>query len=94
MEFFAEIDRVNLGYCESLGLPSDTYTRPLSDAEANGTPLSFEETMRANKLRMRKFMARMERDIRIRNQPYRGYASDRFTRFANRERAILKGVAA
>ena len=92
MEFFAEIDRVNLGYCESLGLPSDTYTRPLSDAEANGTPLSFEEVMRANKLRMRKFSARLARDIRISNQPYRDYAPSRFTRFANRERAILRGI--
>ena len=94
MNFFEDIAITNRAYCDSLGLPSDTYTRPLSDAEDNGTPLSFEEAMRANKLRMRKFMARMERDIRIRNQPYRGYASDRFTRFANRERAILKGVAA
>lgn len=42
-DFFKEIAATNAVYCESLGLPSDTYDRPLSDAEANGTPLSPEE---------------------------------------------------
>lgn len=43
MNLFQEISRTNAAYCRSLGLPSDTYTRGLSDTEANGTPLSPEE---------------------------------------------------
>lgn len=44
MNLFQEISRTNRAYCASLGLPSDAYDRPLADAEANGTPLSPEET--------------------------------------------------
>lgn len=43
MNLFAEISRTNAAYCRSLGLPSDTYDRPLADAEVNGVPLSPEE---------------------------------------------------
>lgn len=43
MNLFAEISRTNKAYCASLGLPSDTYDRPLSEAEVNGTPLSPTE---------------------------------------------------
>lgn len=40
MNLFQEISRTNKAYCASLGLPSDTYDRPLAEAEVNGTPLS------------------------------------------------------
>lgn len=40
LNLFAEINRTNKAYCASLGLPSDTYDRPLAEAETNGTPLS------------------------------------------------------
>lgn len=43
MNLFAEIERTNLAYCESLGLPSDAYTRPLAVAEVYGTPPNAAE---------------------------------------------------
>lgn len=43
MNLFQEISRTNKAYCASLGLPSDTYDRPLAESEVNGTPLSAEE---------------------------------------------------
>jgi hypothetical protein len=50
MNLFHEIARTNATYCESLGLPSDTYTRPLADAEINGTPLSADEQIVAEEI--------------------------------------------
>ena len=44
--FFEEIAITNRAYCDSLGLPSDVYQRPLSSLEANGTPLSLTEADR------------------------------------------------
>lgn len=41
--FFEDIAITNRIYCDSLGLPSDVYQRPLSDIEANGVPLSPAE---------------------------------------------------
>jgi hypothetical protein len=41
--FFEDIAITNRAYCDSLGLPSDVYQRPLSDLEANGVPLSADE---------------------------------------------------
>lgn len=49
--FFQEIARTNKAFCESLGLDGDVYDRPLSDAEANGTPLSADEVLIANERR-------------------------------------------
>lgn len=43
MNLFNEISRTNRAYCASLGIDSDAYDRPLTEAEANGTPLSAEE---------------------------------------------------
>ena len=47
---FQEIARTNAAYCASLGLPSDVYTRPLADAEINGTPLSADEQLVAEEI--------------------------------------------
>lgn len=47
--FFRSIQTTNAAYCASLGLPSDAYGTPLSDAELNGTPLSPMEEEVANK---------------------------------------------
>lgn len=89
MNLFQEISRTNRAYCASLGLDCDAYDRQLSDAELNGTPLSFEERMRAEQLRTRKIVVRQQRDIRLRN---RNYAPGRFINFANRERWIRSRV--
>ncbi|MFZ2982007.1 MAG: hypothetical protein WA085_13325 [Sphingobium sp.] len=41
--FFEDAAIKNRVHCDSLGLPSDVYQRPLSDLESNGVPLSADE---------------------------------------------------
>ena len=100
MYLFDEINHTNRAYCASMGLSAaELYgTKPNQaevetheliaagvPAQSAAVPLSFEERMRAEQLRMRKIVVRQQRDIRLRN---RNYAPGRFINFANRERFI------
>lgn len=104
MNLFAEISRTNAAYCAARGLSAaELYGTEPNAAEletheliAAGVPaqsaavsLSFEERMRAERLRLRKIVVRQQRDIRLRN---RNYAPGRFINFANRERWIRSRV--
>lgn len=100
IDFFAELNATTRAHCDAHGFSSaELYGTPPNEAEyetheliaagvpsqSAAVPLSFEERMRAEQLRMRKIVANKQRAIRLRN---RNYAPGRFINFANRERWI------